>query len=111
MDYGGTGKTDIIVNCCNAVEFNLRIHTTFRLDGVEKTLGRKGTAQGEMLKATFPRSDLSVKVREIPVEPGLALTSWISFMGMDNKAMMLGDQLFENEVAPVSLTYCRFRFL
>lgn len=72
-------------------------------DGVEKVLGRKGTVQGELLKITFPRSDLSVKVGEVSVEPGLALTSWIGFKGMGKKAMMMGDLvLLENEVAPVT---------
>jgi Domain of Unknown Function (DUF1259) len=72
-------------------------------EGVEKVLGRKGTVQGEMLKITFPRSDLSVKVGEVTVEPGLALTSWIGFNGMGTQAMMMGDLvLLENEVAPVT---------
>ncbi len=70
--------------------------------GVEKTFGRKGAAQGEMLKVTFPRSDLAVKIGEVPVEPGLALTSWIGFKLMGKQAMMMGDLvLLESEVAPV----------
>jgi Domain of Unknown Function (DUF1259) len=72
-------------------------------DGVEKVLGRKGTVQGEMFKITFPRSDLSVKVGEVTLEPGLALTSWIGFKEMGMQAMMMGDLvLLENEVAPVT---------
>lgn len=70
--------------------------------GVEKVLGRKGTVQGDMFKITFPRTDLSVKVGDVPVEPGLALTSWIGFNGMGTRAMMMGDLvLLENEVTPV----------
>ncbi len=72
-------------------------------DGVEKVLGRKGTVQGEMFKITFQRTDLSVKVGEVSVEPGLALTSWIGFKEMGQQAMMMGDLvLLENEVAPVT---------
>ena len=72
-------------------------------DGVEKLLGRKGTVQGDMLKITFPRSDLKVKVGDVAVEPGLALTSWIGFKGMGRQAMMMGDLvLLENEVTPVT---------
>ncbi len=56
-------------------------------EGVEKVLGRKGTVQGEMFKITFPRSDLSVKVGEVLVEPGLALTSWIGFQRMGKGVM------------------------
>ena len=71
-------------------------------DGVENAFGRKGIMEEEMLKVTFPRSDLSVKVGEVPVEPGLALTSWIGFQRMGTQAMMMGDLvLLENEVAPV----------
>lgn len=71
-------------------------------DGVEKALGRKGAAQGDMFKVTFPRSDLAVKIGEVPVEPGLALTSWIGFKKMGKRAMMMGDLvLLETEVGPV----------
>jgi hypothetical protein len=70
--------------------------------GVEKALGRKGAVQGDMFKVTFPRTDLSVKMGDVQLEPGLALTSWIGFRGMGNGAMMMGDLvLLENEVAPV----------
>jgi hypothetical protein len=56
-----------------------------------------------MFKVTFPRSDLAVRVGEVPVEAGLALTSWIGFKGMGKEAMMMGDLvLLETEVAPVT---------
>lgn len=70
--------------------------------GAEKAYGRKGAVQGDMFKVTFPRTDLSVKVGEVAVEPGLALTSWIGFRGMGKEAMMMGDLvLLEGEVGPV----------
>ncbi len=70
--------------------------------GVETALGRKGTVQEDMLKVSFPRSDLKVTVGEVPVEPGLALTSWIGFKGTEKNAMMMGDLvLLEREVSPV----------
>ncbi len=70
--------------------------------GVETVLGRKGAVQEDMLKVTFPRSDLKVTVGEVPVKPGLALTSWIGFNGSAKRAMMMGDLvLLEKEVAPV----------
>jgi hypothetical protein len=70
--------------------------------GVETALGRKGAVQEDMLKVTFPRSDLKVTVGEVPVEPGLALTSWIGFKGTEKNAMMMGDLvLLEKEVPPV----------
>lgn len=69
---------------------------------VETALGRAGNTQEDMLKITFPRTDLKVKVGEVPLEPGLALTSWIAFKGTAKRAMMMGDLvLLESEVAPV----------
>ncbi len=70
--------------------------------GVEKVFGKKGTVQSDMFKITFPRDDLSVKVGDVPVSSGLALTSWIGFRGMGSRAMMMGDMvLLEKEVGPV----------
>lgn len=69
---------------------------------VETAFGRKGTVQEDMLKITLPRTDLAVKVGEVAVEPGLALTSWLGFKGTGKNAMMMGDLvLLEREVAPV----------
>ena len=39
---------------------------------VEKILGRPGTVRGNILKMTFPRSDLHVKVGEVQVQARLA---------------------------------------
>lgn len=70
--------------------------------GIEKALGRKGAVQADMLKVSFPRSDLKVMVGEVPVEPGLALTSWIGFKGNEKNTMMMGDLvLLEREVSTV----------
>lgn len=72
-------------------------------EGVETALGRRGTVLGDMLKVTLPRGDLSVTVGEVPIEPGLALTSWIGFKRMGAQVMMMGDLvLLETEVAPVT---------
>lgn len=69
---------------------------------VEKVFKQKGKAQGEMYKLTFPRSDLSVRMGDVTLEPALGLTSWIGFRKMGGKAMMMGDLvLLEKEVAPV----------
>ena len=70
--------------------------------GIESVLGRKGIVQEDMLKVTFPRTDLKVKIGDVTVEPGLALTSWIGFKGTGKNAMMMGDLvLLEKEVVPV----------
>ncbi|HEY6191742.1 MAG TPA: DUF1259 domain-containing protein [Bacteroidota bacterium] len=68
---------------------------------VEQIFGRKGSVSGSILKVTFPRSDLHVKIGEVAVEPGLALTSWVGFSPMEGATMMMGDLvLLESEVKP-----------
>ena len=79
--------------------------------GVEKVFGKNGTVQDGVFKITFPRTDLNVMVGDFPVNPGLALTSWIGFiksgsnsmgMGMTDQVMMMGDlALLDKEVVPV----------
>ena len=69
---------------------------------VENIFGRKGTVQGEVLKVSFPRSDLNIRVGNVSIEPPLALTSWIAFKGEGNHSMMMGDLvLLDSEIAPV----------
>lgn len=69
---------------------------------VEKVLGRKGTVQGDVMKATFPRGDLKVNVKGVRVLPGLALTSWVAFHAEGGSTAIMGDLvLLEGEVAPV----------
>jgi len=69
---------------------------------VEKAIGRKGTVGDDVFKVTFARSDLKVRVGNVFIEPGLALTSWITFKQMGNKAMMMGDLvLLDKEVDSV----------
>jgi hypothetical protein len=72
--------------------------------GVEKVFGRSGTTQGDMFKVAFPRSDLTVKVGEVTVEPGLALTSWIGFKSMGKQAMMMGDMVLLEKEVPVVMS-------
>jgi len=58
---------------------------------VEQVFGKSGTAQGDYFKITFPRSDLTVTINDITVDPSLALTSWIGYMKMDTQVMIMGD--------------------
>jgi hypothetical protein len=68
---------------------------------VENVFGKKGNVQGDVFKITFPRSDLSVKVGSVKIEPALALTSWVAIMKIGNENMMMGDLvLLDSEVAP-----------
>lgn len=80
-------------------------------NAVEKVFGKKGNVQDNVFKITYPRSDLKVKIGDFSVVPGLALTSWIGFIKVNDKSMMMDDQtmmmgdlvLLDNEVEPVIL--------
>ena len=71
---------------------------------VEAALGRKGTLQpGNVIKFSFPRSDLSVIVGGVTLKPALALGGWVAFKEtVGGQAMAMGDLvLTEDEVSPV----------
>ena len=71
---------------------------------VEGAMGRKGTVlPGNVLKFSFPRSDLAVTLRGVVLKPALALGSWIAFRRVGGShAMVMGDLvLTEDEVSPV----------
>jgi hypothetical protein len=62
--------------------------------------GKKGTVQGSVYKVTFPRSDLKVKVGDLTVAPGLALTTWVGLIKMGNHTMMMGDLVLLDSEEP-----------
>jgi hypothetical protein len=69
---------------------------------IEVIFGQKGTVQDQVLKLTFPRSDLHVNIGGFPVEPGFALTSWIAFKHRRNHTTIMGDLvLLDQEINPV----------
>ncbi len=71
---------------------------------VEAALGRKGAMQpGNVIKFSFPRSDLSVNVGGVTLKPALALGGWVAFKETaKGQAMAMGDLvLTEDEVSPV----------
>jgi hypothetical protein len=74
----------------------------FDLKELDKVFGKTGTLKGDVYKVTFPRTDLSVKIGDVSLDPGLALTSWIAFRAMDTTTMMMGDLvLLESEISSV----------
>lgn len=79
---------------------------------VENALGRKGTVyQIDMFKAAFPRTDLRVRVGDIPLDAGLGLTSWIGITGTQGNSIMMGDLvLLQGEVTPVIRSLIREGF-
>jgi hypothetical protein len=71
---------------------------------VEDGLGRKGAMQaGNVIKFSFPRSDLSVTVAAVTLKPALALGGWVAFKETGKgQAIAMGDLvLTEDEVGPV----------
>jgi hypothetical protein len=71
---------------------------------VEEALGRKGAMQpGDVIKFSFPRSDLSVTAAGVALKPALALGGWVAFKEIGaGRAMAMGDLvLTEDEVNPV----------
>ena len=71
---------------------------------VEDALGRKGAMQsGNVIRFSFPRSDLSVNVGGVTLKPALALGGWLAFKETaKGQAMAMGDLvLTEDEVSPV----------
>jgi hypothetical protein len=71
---------------------------------VEDALGRKGAPQpGDVIKFSFPRSDLTVTVGGVAVKPALALGGWLAFKETaKGQAMAMGDLvLTEAEVEAV----------
>ena len=74
---------------------------------VEDALGRKGTMQAEnVIKFSFPRSDLFVVTGGVMLKPAFALGGWVAFKDVGkNRAIVMGDLvLAENEVSPVMQT-------
>jgi hypothetical protein len=71
---------------------------------VEDALGHKGAPQpGDVIKFSFPRSDLSVTVGSVTLKPALALGGWVAFKETGlGQTMVMGDLvLTEDEVGPV----------
>ena len=68
-------------------------------DAVARALGKPVPATGETYRATFPRSDLHVRVGSVTVAPALALTSWLGFAGSPDSCDVMGDLVLgEGEV-------------
>jgi hypothetical protein len=71
---------------------------------VEEALGRKGAMQpGDVIKFSFPRSDLTVSVAGVQLKPALALGGWVALKEVgEGQAMAMGDLvLTEDEVSAV----------
>jgi hypothetical protein len=80
------------------------LHAEGRLDthGIEQALGVSGKLQGNVFKVALPRTDLSVSVDGLQLQPRFALASWVAFKARGDGAVAHGDLvLLEKEVAAV----------
>ena len=71
---------------------------------VDQALGRSGAMQpGDVMRYSFPRSDLQVTAAGVALKPALALGSWVAFKSVSGgHVMVMGDLvLAEDEVGPV----------
>lgn len=71
---------------------------------IEQMIGVKGAwfEKEGVFKITFPRTDVKVIVDNWTIPPFMGLSSWISFISIDDSIMAMGDLvLFEDEVNPV----------
>src|SRR5256885_7055342 len=70
-------------------------------DPVARALGKSGAIPGETYRATFPRSDLQVRVGDVAVTPALALPSWAAFAGSADTADVMGDLVLAEREVPI----------
>ena len=71
---------------------------------VETALGRQGAMQpGDVIRFSFPRSDLTVVASGVALKPAFALGSWLAFKHVaGGHTMVMGDLVLgEDEIGPV----------
>jgi hypothetical protein len=79
-------------------------------DSVGRILGTTGTVSGGYYRYGWPRRDLTVRIGDITLAPGLALGAWAGFSGEPSDATMMGDLvLTAAEVRPVLAELARQR--
>jgi hypothetical protein len=71
---------------------------------IEKATGAKGawSEKEGVFKVSAPRTDLSVTVAGVRMNPALGLTSWAAFQKVGTQTIVMGDMvLLEDQVSPV----------
>ncbi len=71
-------------------------------DVIARVTGVRPDVKGDVAKISVPRSDLSVTVDGVRLDPFQGLTSWAAFTGSGDDTVVMGDlTLTEHEVSPV----------
>lgn len=69
---------------------------------VDDVFSRKAVVAGDVHRYGFPRTDLSVTLDGVTINPALALGGWVAFKPMHGGAMVMGDLvLLDSEINPV----------
>jgi hypothetical protein len=64
--------------------------------------GRTGSAEGEGMRILYPRRDLNILVKGVPLEPEMVSTSWVAFKPLRKGTFLTAElALLDTEVAPV----------
>ena len=74
------------------------------IPAIEKATGAKGAWNEKegVFRVSVPRTDLSVTVAGVRMNPALGLTSWAAFQKVGPQTMVMGDMvLLEDQVSPV----------
>jgi hypothetical protein len=79
-------------------------------DSAGRILKTTGTATGGYYRYTWPRRDITLRIRDVTVSPALALGAWAGFSGDPSNATMMGDLvLTSDELQPVLAELARQR--
>lgn len=77
-------------------------------DRLAATLGSAGSSSGDVCRVTFPRSDLTVTLRDATLPPAMGLTSWAAFgPAGDRGAVVMGDLALTSEELPAVMAGLR----
>ena len=67
-------------------------------NSIDSVFARKGSPQaGDVVKYSFPRSDLDVTANGLKLEPAFALGSWVAFKRISGGSMAMGDLVLTSE--------------
>lgn len=69
----------------------------FTWDSAGRILGAVATPAAGFTRFAFPRGDLIVRVGDVVIAKGLALTGWVGFAGEPANALLLGDLVVTGE--------------